>query len=266
MSFNLHTHSTFSDGRLSPEEIAQAAISAGLSHIAITDHFATKKLDPESAVGADDLQKYIGRIDDLKQSYSGQIAVLAGLEIDFSPERTDFDFVFGRTGSLKLDGPDLVLLEYVNDEAMGGADLNVAIDLAGRLDCPVGLAHTDLAHNFAGIPPERLVTLLGEGGIFVELSSAERYRMPSTSTDLPWPVAVPYYRRDDPFTREFFRLVKGSGVWLSVGSDSHDDPAEVADVEDAFAFISEMGLEDRLIINLPLGRLGDQRGANRGEG
>lgn len=38
MSSDLHIHTTFSDGRLTPEEILAAAVEAGLSTIAITDH------------------------------------------------------------------------------------------------------------------------------------------------------------------------------------------------------------------------------------
>ncbi|MDO4204828.1 MAG: PHP domain-containing protein [Selenomonadaceae bacterium] len=38
MSSDLHIHTTFSDGRLTPEEVLAAAKEAGLSTIAITDH------------------------------------------------------------------------------------------------------------------------------------------------------------------------------------------------------------------------------------
>jgi len=38
MKADLHIHTTASDGRLSPVSIIKAAIEAGLSHIAITDH------------------------------------------------------------------------------------------------------------------------------------------------------------------------------------------------------------------------------------
>ncbi len=38
MASDLHTHTTFSDGRLTPEELVAAAKEAGLSYLAITDH------------------------------------------------------------------------------------------------------------------------------------------------------------------------------------------------------------------------------------
>ena len=38
MASDLHTHTSFSDGRLTPEELVAAAKEAGLSYLAITDH------------------------------------------------------------------------------------------------------------------------------------------------------------------------------------------------------------------------------------
>lgn len=38
MPSDMHTHTTFSDGTLSPEELVEAAKAAGLNYIAITDH------------------------------------------------------------------------------------------------------------------------------------------------------------------------------------------------------------------------------------
>lgn len=38
MASDLHTHTTFSDGRLAPEELVAAAKEVGLSYLAITDH------------------------------------------------------------------------------------------------------------------------------------------------------------------------------------------------------------------------------------
>jgi 3',5'-nucleoside bisphosphate phosphatase len=39
--FDLHTHSTFSDGTLDPEQVVELAVSRGLTGIALTDHDTT---------------------------------------------------------------------------------------------------------------------------------------------------------------------------------------------------------------------------------
>ena len=36
--FDLHTHSTFSDGTLDPEQVVELAATRGLTGIALTDH------------------------------------------------------------------------------------------------------------------------------------------------------------------------------------------------------------------------------------
>ncbi|MBA2575476.1 MAG: PHP domain-containing protein [Euzebyaceae bacterium] len=41
MSFDLHTHTVFSDGTTSPEDNAAMAASAGLAGLAATDHDTT---------------------------------------------------------------------------------------------------------------------------------------------------------------------------------------------------------------------------------
>ena len=38
MLFNYHTHTTFSDGKKTPEEVVESAISQGLKSIGFSDH------------------------------------------------------------------------------------------------------------------------------------------------------------------------------------------------------------------------------------
>ncbi|WP_077367570.1 PHP domain-containing protein [Anaerosalibacter sp. Marseille-P3206] len=45
MKLDLHTHTTFSDGFFTPEEIVDLAVKKGLDGIAITDHDTTKGID-----------------------------------------------------------------------------------------------------------------------------------------------------------------------------------------------------------------------------
>ena len=45
MKFDLHVHTTFSDGLLTPEEVVDLAVQEGLDGVAITDHDTTKGID-----------------------------------------------------------------------------------------------------------------------------------------------------------------------------------------------------------------------------
>ena len=51
---DLHSHTYFSDGELSPEQLLQRAVHNGITHLAITDHDCTSALEglhllPEAA-------------------------------------------------------------------------------------------------------------------------------------------------------------------------------------------------------------------------
>ncbi|MDZ4169417.1 MAG: PHP domain-containing protein [Coriobacteriia bacterium] len=49
MKADLHTHSTASDGMLTPRELVELAASSGLTHLALTDHDSVDGLDEASA-------------------------------------------------------------------------------------------------------------------------------------------------------------------------------------------------------------------------
>jgi len=66
-----HTHSTFSDGKNTPEEMVKAAISMNLELIAITDHVNRK---------TDWLDEFSEEINRLKNKYKNQILILSGIE------------------------------------------------------------------------------------------------------------------------------------------------------------------------------------------
>jgi predicted metal-dependent phosphoesterase TrpH len=63
---DVHSHTTFSDGRLTPEQAVKYAIAEGLDGIVVTDH--------QNILGSEAAQTYAER------AYPGQLVVLRGLE------------------------------------------------------------------------------------------------------------------------------------------------------------------------------------------
>jgi DNA polymerase (family 10) len=92
---DLHTHSTWTDGQASIEEMAAAAQQRGLKYIAITDH--SKRVAMVGGLDAKRLRRQWAEIDKLNERLSG-ITVLKGIEVD----------ILERGG---LDLPDDVLAE-----------------------------------------------------------------------------------------------------------------------------------------------------------
>ena len=93
---DLHTHTTYSDGKNTPEEMVLAAVCAGLDAIGISDHAYTA-IDESYCIKKEKISAYVAEISALKEKYKGKIEVLCGIEQDyFSDEPTDmFDYSIG---------------------------------------------------------------------------------------------------------------------------------------------------------------------------
>ena len=87
MRCNLHTHTKHSDGALTPEELVEAAVHSGITHLAVTDHFETAKLSDESTVAAEDLAAYARKLQALARANAARITLYVGIEIDFGKRR-----------------------------------------------------------------------------------------------------------------------------------------------------------------------------------
>ncbi len=76
-----HSHTTFSDGKNTPREMIEAAISLGMPAIGITDHSFTA-CDPSYCMHEEQYPAYIAELTALKAEYADRITVMRGLELD----------------------------------------------------------------------------------------------------------------------------------------------------------------------------------------
>jgi 3',5'-nucleoside bisphosphate phosphatase len=60
MMIDLHSHTDFSDGALSPAELVQRAINNGITHLAVTDHDCTESVEVARSVAGSQLQIVAG--------------------------------------------------------------------------------------------------------------------------------------------------------------------------------------------------------------
>ena len=79
MLANFHTHTTFSDGKNTPEEIILYAIEKGFSVIGFSDHGFTPY---DECYCMKDLTGYVKEINKLKKKYKNKIQVYIGVEED----------------------------------------------------------------------------------------------------------------------------------------------------------------------------------------
>jgi histidinol phosphatase-like PHP family hydrolase len=222
---NLHTHTTFSDGSFPPERIVERAAKDGLTHIAITDHFETSKV---ASLSTGDFEKYLSTIRGLRKKYEGTIEVLAGVELDASPDRCDLeDLPFDLLNRL-----DLVLFEHVNDKTNGGNSIEGLDRILSNVSVPRGLAHSDIKTCFADMKAAEIADLLLSRHLFVELNTALPYRREGLT----------FYEHAEDLIREFRGKVK-----LSIGTDVHRRLPEVSNVQNAHYFVRRLDLIDDLL-------------------
>jgi hypothetical protein len=237
---NLHNHTTWSDGYLRPQQLAEAAVAAGLTHVGITDHYHTSKLGRgRNSVDLHHLLDYIVDLRLLARWYADEIKVLIGLEVDFSA-RTQLEPLL--TSQL-LNQLDYVLFEYVADAEWYGYPLDELLAIRPQITVPVGLAHNPLARNFELlIDASDFVATLEGYEIFVELCPARRNAVfaPDGRPVLP-------YRYPTPYNEALWEAFSRSRVLFSIGSDTHHSAAEVGELSDAWEFLRDRGLLDRLV-------------------
>ena len=76
---DFHTHTTFSDGKNTPEEMVLHAISMGLKTIGFSDHASG---DNDYSMKKEDILPYRAEIARLKNAYIDRIEILCGIELD----------------------------------------------------------------------------------------------------------------------------------------------------------------------------------------
>ncbi len=103
--FDLHVHSTFSDGENEPGEIVLAAIAKGVKTLGFSDHSYTG-FDESYCMQKGRQTEYRKTINALKDAFSGRIKICCGIEQDFySTATTDgYDYVIGSVHYILKDG------------------------------------------------------------------------------------------------------------------------------------------------------------------
>ena len=100
-----HAHTTFCDGKSSPEEMVLSAIEKGLEEFGLSGHSYTP-FDESYCMSREGTEEYKKEVLLLKEKYKDKISLKLGIEQDlFSPEKTDaYDYVIGSVHYFKFGG------------------------------------------------------------------------------------------------------------------------------------------------------------------
>lgn len=105
MRGNVHTHTTFCDGKNTPEEMVLAALDLGCEVLGFSEH-SHVPFDAEGGMAADAKPLYQGEIKRLQEKYKDRIRILLGVEQDYySPDTTEgYEYVIGSVHYIYKDG------------------------------------------------------------------------------------------------------------------------------------------------------------------
>ncbi|MGH2615647.1 MAG: histidinol-phosphatase HisJ family protein [Thermomicrobiales bacterium] len=227
--FDYHVHSSFSvDCTIPIAASCQAAIAAGVTEIAITDHVDHVPADPGFGYYRPD--DYFRELDRVRGRFAGQLMVLRGAEIDFNTESAEaverfvaeygneYDFVIGSV-HYSPDGamifPDYFASRTQDDVFLPYFDqVQMAVetgwfDTIGHLDLPKRYAPKTHRDYDPAQYRERLLPIFDamiERGVAFEINTSGLRQMPKTS--MPGPAVVRWY-------------VDRGGTLITTGTDSH---------------------------------------------
>jgi DNA polymerase (family X) len=219
----LHSHSKWSDGACSIEEMARAAIAKGYSILAITDH--SSYLGITGGMNPEDLPRQRAEIDQVQALLGEQIRLLQGAEVDIRADGT-------------LDYPD---------EALASLDIVIAS------------LHASLRQPREQIT-RRLLNAIENPYIDIIAHPTGRLLPDRSGADLDWaliyPAAVEHGTAleinaaperldcDDVHTRHAVSL----GIPITINTDAHA-PAHFENIRFGVSVARRAGLEAQSVLN-----------------
>ena len=229
---DLHTHTVYSDGADTPEQMVLSAIEKGVKVYGISDHSYTP-FDPGYCMTPDKYAEYFSVLTELQEKYKDKIDLRRGMELDYYSDKPEieFDYIIGSVHYVKAGGEYIpvdcsaeILLNGVRKHF--GGDIYAFIeeyyrteaDVADKTGCDI-IGHFDL------------VTKFNEGGVMFDESDPRyisAYRAAADrllKTGKPFEInfgAIPRGCRTTPYpSSEILEYLKRKGAPLILSSDGH---------------------------------------------
>ena len=246
---DLHMHTTFCDGRDTPEEMVKSAISKGFTSIGFSGH-SYVDFDPAAGMDEETQKAYRSEIHRLKEKYAGQITIYCGIELDYHtlPEtgtrehasmlkyyKDNYDYIIGSVHYIEIDSfltavddtPELLsaaVVKYLDGDFYQAAELyfGLAADVVRKTECDI-IGHFDLISKFnqknhffdeqnlryKRTWKEALDKLIPEGRVF-EINTGAMSR---SWKDTPYPA---------PEMIDYIYQQSGDSLRFVLSSDSHN--------------------------------------------
>lgn len=253
---NLHTNSTFCDGKDDPESTVKRALELGFTGIGFSEH-SSMPYSPEYSMSKENTVRYKQTINELKERYHDQIDVFCGLEFDMysDDDQKGYDYMIGSMHYLKrgheyigFDRPVPVVQGIIN-EHFGGDGLRLAEAYYEDLCRLPEYGNFDIVGHFDLIAKHK--------GLFDTESS--RYRAAALEAVHTLARSIPVFEvntgaisrgyRDAPYPAPFIlKELKALGCGVTISSDCHDNRYLDCAFAEALELVRSCGFEEVWIL------------------
>ena len=251
MLCNLHTHTTFCDGKNTPEEIVLCAIDKGFDALGFSGHAYTP-FDLSYCVNETD--SYIAEIKRLKEKYKDKIELYLGIEEDAAApfKREPFDYVIGSSHYFFIDNKNLPIDQSAECfkkclEAFGSDILKLAESYYIRFISYLTKYRPDIIGHFDLILKYEEVSPSGFFGSEEYFSLTDKYAKEASKLNLLFEVntgAMARGYRTKPYPHErILHTLKKSGAGIILSSDCHEKSKLDFEFEETKRLLKDIGFE-----------------------
>lgn len=226
---DFHTHTVFSDGDNTPEEMVLAAIKKSMTAIGFSDHSYTF-FDESYCLPLAKYEDYQREIHRLSEKYRGKIQIFCGIEQDFYSDTPadGFDYVIGSVHYIRA-GKEYIPVDETPEILVEAAEKHFGGDMLSLAEC-----------YFATVAKQKNMDLIGhfdlirkfnrDGRLFSEsdpryIAAAQEAADALLQTGKPFEIntgAVCKGYLDTPYpSREMIDYIASRGGKFVLSSDSH---------------------------------------------
>ncbi len=249
---DLHVHTTFCDGKNTPEEVVLAAISKGLDTIGFSAHSYTF-FDESYCMKKESIESYKSEISALKEKYSGKIEILCGVEQDFYSEMPtdEFDYIIGSVHYLKVGNDyfsiddDAEILKASCEKYYGGDIYSLCEDYYRTVSRVFQKTNADIIGHFD------LVTKFNEKKPLFDENNPRYISAYRAAIDelikcnIPFEIntgAISRGYKSVPYpSQEILEYIKDKGGNVILSSDSHSKDTLCFEFEKYLSFAKSLG-------------------------
>ena len=256
---NLHTHTTYCDGKDTPCEMINAAIDKGFGGIGFSGH-SYMFYSPSHSMSLEGTEEYRAEISALKEKYKGKIDVFLGLEFDAYSvvDLSGYDYLIGSFHYLKI-GDEYVGFDRSADEVariinvyFGGDGMAFAKESYRQFATLTEYGSFDIIGHFdiitKNIEKQRFFDTDSKQylGYAFEALDAMRGKIPFFEVNTG---AISRGYRTTPYPmKNILKQMKEGGFGAIISSDCHDAKYLDCAFDDARELLLECGFKEKYIL------------------